>query len=356
MNKYEWDICISGTRMHPIEVYRGSFVIDRNGEKYFRSLGADQAFYTGPWGIFGSTMNSTEEWPLPTELSVIWFSYTEMKFYGGNFTLPYSEIKELFDNGVLKRSVKDGVQIRKYDNFLIGLAPGGMVVVWACGAFYLKEITRFQAEEVKLTLKEFRPTRANETLEGFTQSRMTNAPYAVEYCAEHGVEKELFERYMERFKTGFIINLEDKTYNKLNCFDVQFANGERLPFFPEDKEFSERGDYGSVKYIGMEWIHTSYGEKKEMQAYVCIKKEEFLRIYNEAWGTDHNKPIDVVVNIGKLNNSIEIYLTDGVNRYDYNMEYVQAEIWETESGKVLYRSPNYVYGKDGDTVWDNNSD
>lgn len=358
MKKYEWDILISGSVMHPIEVYEGSFVYMDGREKNFRSLGAGSGMYTSYWSSPGGTMNHTEAFPLPTELSIAWFSYTEAKFYGGNFELPYEKIVDLFKNEELKTIRQEKLYKDKYDNFRIGLAPGGLVVVWAGGAHYLKEIAHFQANEVQVTMEEFHPEITDMTLSEYAIYLYEDHTHIVDNLAQHGIESEkaLFKRYMERYSTGFKVNFGDKGSNQISSFSVQFANGECLPFFPEDKVFSERGDYGSMKYFVVDWYHIDqYGKRSELQANVCIKKEEFLRIYEQAWGADHNKAVDVIVNIAKDNKGIEIYLTDGTNRYDFDMEFVQTEIWNTNTSKILHRSSNYII-KEEDFTWDNYSD
>lgn len=357
MNKYEWNIYVSGSKNHPIEVHRGSFVYKSGSEKRFRSLGAG-GMYESYWSSDGSTMNSTKLYPLPSELSVVWFSYSEGKFYGGNFEFPYDKIVKMFKNEELKTVRMNKLYIDKYACFNVGFAPGGLVVVWASNVGYLKEVAHFQAREVEVTLEEFNPTYNATTIEEYTTKRMVNAPYAVEYLKEHTLDSEraLFRRYMERFNTGFKVYFEDNSHNKIVSFNVQFANGERLPFFPEDKIFSERGAYASMKYFEVDWYYTDpYGKRSTLQANVCIKKEEFLRIYEAAWGDNPNKAVDVVVNISKDNKGIEIYLTDGVNRYDFDKEFIQTEIWNIETQDILKRSSNYIK-RQYDFTWDDYSD
>ena len=352
-NRYEWDICISGSKNHPSEVYRGSFVLDDGFNKEFRSLGGGGRMYEGYWSSPGNTMTSADRYPLPIELSVIWFSFTEAKFYGGNFELPYGKIVDLFqENSQIRKSDGIGLSLR------VGFAPGGLVTVWASCGPYLANVAHFQGKEMEVTLEEFRPTYNAKTIEEFVKKRMTNAPYAVEYLKTHTIDSEiaLFKRYMERFNTGFKVSFASPQVNKISNFNVQFANGERLPFFPEDSFFSERREYASMKYFEVNWHHTdSYGKRSELQANVCIKREEFLRIYQEAWGGDHTKAVDVMVNISADNKGIEIYLTDGVNRYDFDKEFIQTEIWNTKTQNILRRSSNYIR-REYDFTWDDYSD
>ena len=359
MNKYEWSIYISGSKMHPVEVYGGSFVYMDGREKNFRSLGGGARMFTGYWSSPGNTMNSTKEFPLPTELSVAWFSYTEAKFYGGNFELPYDKILCLFKNEELKTIRGDKLFKEKYRNFRVGFAPGGLVVIWASGSGYVKEVAHFKAEEVQIDLKELSPTTRRTSISDYAQYYLSEFSYIDDYLSEHSLDSEiaLFERYMARYNTGFKVAFVDNTKNKISSFNVQFANGERLPFFPEDQVFSERGNYASMKYFEVDWIHfNSNGGREELQANVCIKKEEFLRIYDQAWGSDHSKAVDVIVNIAKDNKGIEIYLTDGVNRYDFDMEFVQAAGYNYTTEKLLFRTDNYNGRKDEKFTWDNYSD
>lgn len=355
-NKYEWDICISGSKNHPIEVYRGSFVLDDGFNKEFRSLGGGGRMYEGYWSSPGNTMTSADRYPLPTELSVIWFSFTEVKFYGGNFELPYGKIVDLFqENSQIRKSDGIGLSLR------VGFAPGGLVTVWASCGPYLAEIYHFQAKEVEVTFEEFQPNVTDVSVSEYVKVCLSDDYlfYLRKYLTTHTIDSEiaLFKRYMKRFNTGFKVSLASPQVNKISNFNVQFANGERLPFFPDDSFFSERGEYASMKYFEVNWHHTdSYGKRSELQANVCIKREEFLRIYQEAWGGDHTKAVDVMVNISADNKGIEIYLTDGVNRYDFDKEFIQAAGYNYTTKKLLFRSSNYDGTKEHKFTWDDYSD
>jgi hypothetical protein len=92
--------------------------------------------------------------PIPDHLSIAWFSNTENKFYEGEFELPQKKIYDLFKEGYLIYSIPiindNGKALLHKETFTaitVGLAPKGMVVVWASGQNKV-EIGRYQGKEI----------------------------------------------------------------------------------------------------------------------------------------------------------------------------------------------------------------
>jgi len=91
---------------------------------------------------------------MPDSLHIAWFSNTENKFYEGYFKMPQEKLYHLFKEGYMIYSIpienEDGKAILHKETFsaiTVGLAPKGMVVVWASGQNKI-EIGRYQAQEV----------------------------------------------------------------------------------------------------------------------------------------------------------------------------------------------------------------
>ena len=91
---------------------------------------------------------------MPDSLHIAWFSNTENKFYEGNFKMPQEKLYTLFKNGYLVYGQRpegtDGKEDLHKETFraiTVGIAPKGMVVVWASGQNKI-EIGRYQGQEV----------------------------------------------------------------------------------------------------------------------------------------------------------------------------------------------------------------
>lgn len=126
---------------------------------------------------------------MPDSLKIAWYSLTENKFYKGSFKMPQEKIYKLFKDGYLiygidtKKLVYEGYNKKElhketFSALTVGLAPKGMVVVWASGQNKI-EIARFQAEEVpegpeadkmweQITYLKDRPLAVKQQMASFT--------------------------------------------------------------------------------------------------------------------------------------------------------------------------------------------
>ena len=90
--KYEYNITVSGSKLYPVQVYRG--FLGTPNSSYSLAAGGQ---YESPWGSNCSTMNTWEMRYVPTHLSVVWFSMVETKFYAANVELPPEKIRSLLE-------------------------------------------------------------------------------------------------------------------------------------------------------------------------------------------------------------------------------------------------------------------
>jgi len=85
--------------------------------------------------------------PLPTSLSIVFFSYLENQFYRGRFTLPYETMLRLFRAGHYSHKVNKHIT---YNTIVVGVAPGGVVAVWLQSLDKTTEVFFGQAEKADL--------------------------------------------------------------------------------------------------------------------------------------------------------------------------------------------------------------
>lgn len=145
--KFKWTGTISAPQEYPIEVYSGAIISDDFTYAFDAIWGTQN---TG-WGENGGLMNvSEEQMEIPHQLEFTWYSLAEEKFYTGKWDLDYKKIYSLFKEGF--KSYHSGKYITKtYDEFIIGLAPKGRVVLWAMGEKEQREIGVFQAHDTIIT-------------------------------------------------------------------------------------------------------------------------------------------------------------------------------------------------------------
>jgi len=144
MDKYKWLPTECAPKNYPVRILKGDLIYE-NGESIFIP---DNRIVNNGWGEIGSTLLVGDEIkPIPHKLTITWFSYTEDKFYQGNFDLPYDKITTLFKNGFVRLDNNAHVT---YDRIVIGLAPGGVVTIWLNGSGASTEVIQLKANETEI--------------------------------------------------------------------------------------------------------------------------------------------------------------------------------------------------------------
>ena len=142
--EYEWGIAVNTPIGYPIRFYAamvgGTPIV---GELYTEKEEPD-------WGnAFGYESTSMDK--LPKSVDMVWLSYKEDCFYRLKTAIDYEKIEKLFREGYKERVPNGEVRHTTYDTVVVGIAPGGVVVLWV-GRGYKKntEIGRYQAEKIDL--------------------------------------------------------------------------------------------------------------------------------------------------------------------------------------------------------------
>lgn len=101
------------------------------------------------WGETGLTsLGIGGPQPLPFCLLITWYSLAEDRFYSGRLELPAPRLQQLFETGF--RHPATGKQAT-WDTLLLGVAPGGRVVLWVTGGGLTVEVCRVLAPEAKIS-------------------------------------------------------------------------------------------------------------------------------------------------------------------------------------------------------------
>lgn len=143
--EYEWGISVNAPIGYPIHVYAG-----RVGPEYIMS---DLWCSTEEpdWGsAYVNEGNDPKE--LPKDIDIVWFSFIENCFYNLQASLDYEKIEKLFKEGFEQRIRYGELHHTTYNGLVVGLAPGGTVVVWVGKGYSpITEVGRFQASQIYLT-------------------------------------------------------------------------------------------------------------------------------------------------------------------------------------------------------------
>ncbi|MCL5246517.1 DUF2931 family protein [Cellulophaga sp. 20_2_10] len=140
-----YSLSISVAEHHPI---MGKFEFITENKNQSITISEDYKEDDAYWGF--ASGSQFKNLPPPYTLSCHWVSLRERKIYKGTFELPHKTIDSLFKlekSKMNKFTPYNGPHAYGY-NFGVGIAPGGMVTVWASGNHYFqKEIATYQAKE-----------------------------------------------------------------------------------------------------------------------------------------------------------------------------------------------------------------
>ena len=246
--KFDWQATESAPINYPMRIIGGSLGYhDDSGSLYVPTGSSiDHGWGTGRSShITGPTLK-----PLPKALTITFFSFTENQFYRGRFDLPYERILKMFQDGYESPRRKNRGDIITYNAAVVGVAPGGAVVVWLKGMDKTTEVFFGQAEKFEgkwssltsathITREQYIQEVIQESLSPMTASGPDkNSPQTAAALAalkKNGVPFGLWNTYLTRYAwqplfTG--IELEDRLIS-----DVKYFNGERdylyYPLKPE---------------------------------------------------------------------------------------------------------------------------
>ena len=142
--EYEWGVAVNTPIGYPIRFYAGRVGgMSIIGELYSKLREPD-------WGnAFGYESTSMDK--LPKSVDMVWLSYKEDCFYRLKTAIDYEKVAKLFKEGFDERFSNGKMNHTTYNTVVVGIAPGGVVVLWVGkGYFPIKEIGRYQAEKIAL--------------------------------------------------------------------------------------------------------------------------------------------------------------------------------------------------------------
>ena len=142
--EYEWGVAVNAPIGYPIRFYAalvGSTPIVR--ELYSKTR---EPVWGNAYGYESQSMGY-----LPASVDMVWLSYKEDCFYRLKTAIDYEKIAKLFREGYEERLPNGEVKHTTYNTIVVGIAPGGVVVLWAGNAYFkITEIGRYQAEKIDL--------------------------------------------------------------------------------------------------------------------------------------------------------------------------------------------------------------
>jgi hypothetical protein len=167
------------------------------------------------WGEVGSLRIIGEpRKPVPHRLSVVWFSFTEDRFFGGGLELPRAELTQLFVGGFEEPLTRTRAT---WSNIIVGMGVGGWVNVWLAGSGLVHEVAGGRLEP---TEREWSEVIDNPAIEraAFVRAKLAArlSKAEVERLAKQGPRPATFPRFPWRIAVSGVqvpLHMFVRTFN-----------------------------------------------------------------------------------------------------------------------------------------------
>lgn len=268
---YAWDASPTAPKGYPVQVYKGRFT-DARGQATTIPNGH---YLQDGWGASLITWIADDDTkPLPQQLELTWFSFAENKFYTGVFTLPQQQVAGLFEAGYYNKRKKE-----TYDRFVVGMAPGGMVVVWLRGQNQV-ELARFQAKETEVDWDDFyyksvggnsygKADRARDVKE--EQQKLSDE--VKQQMSKGTLSPALWDNYRKKYKWTIVTDKGDQ----LEDYSIKYWNGEQERL-PGNKQLLQ--DASVTKPLPKE-VSLFFERDKKVRIDIAWDEAELMRLFRE---------------------------------------------------------------------------
>ena len=283
---------VCAPKLYPVEVYRGDFYTEDDWLPIPNGGRVEDG-----WGDNG--MNMSRSGIIPIGFKITYFSYVENKFYTGDFKLPSDRILFLFKKGFIDYMTK---KHGTYDAMIVGMAPGGVLVVWMQGYDKQVEIGRFQATETTMNWESFKRNSINIRDE-FVAKTLERRTEALENFKKNGLMLGLWDSY--RVKYNWRPKFEFPEGSKVEGIDLKMYNGEFIFFWGDDlvkNEFQSRALTWRIYLLWADETGQDFG------ADIDFDEAEIFEAYKQIYRNDKEQNAELVIKYNDTRTSLEIYL------------------------------------------------
>lgn len=310
--KYAWTPTESSPLLYPMNIYKGQLYLEDGSSVYIPCSGIS---HTG-WGYSGSSHTQGDDLKaVPVKLEVTWASFLENKFYTGSWELPVDKIKKLFKEGTVNwRNNEKGT----YSSVVVGLAPGGVAVVWMYGNDQQIEIGRYQAKETQVSMKDYVPGNPTITQKEYFDMS-ASAPEAYENMKKNGIPFGIWDTYRKKYNWRTGIEISNHTLKNVT---MEMYNGEMETLFNETiakNPFKERAVPRLLSFV--------FEDKNGKQTVFEVRyfnEEEIFSLFEKAEG---NQPIEILLQMNEDLSNRKLVLKQGDK--EFPIQKIDADnMWE----------------------------
>ena len=271
---YSWYPSESAPYLYPTTIHVGYFGMPDKSTVYIPS----KSVVGNSWGLGQSWHVVGEDYkPLPEAIEIVWLSFTENKFYFVSEWLPKEKLKSLFDEVWINYQ---GNECR-YDALVVGMAPYGMIQIWAAGDARRTEVCCLHGAEVSVPMSEFRPNAVISQDEYV--KKIQKYPRIMENLKNNGLpDSLLYENYRKRFDYHIVPQIEMENVD-LKSIEITYFNGEYDNILWERLEENSCSMQARPRKIDVGW---NVGEDGYF-ARILFDEQAILSLFEKAFGSDY---------------------------------------------------------------------
>ena len=288
--EYASGIC--APELYPVRVHKGDFYTADDWLPIPKG-----GIVEDGWGDNG--MNMGRSGIIPSGFRITYFSFMENKFYKGDFALPVDRIRSLFKEGMIGYRSK---RYSTYDAMIVGMASGGVLVVWMQGVDKQVEIGRYQATETDVDWKIFNgPNGSNR--EKYVNATINDSPEAKANFQKNGLMLGLWDTY--RVKYSWRPKFEFPEGCIAETIRLKMFNGEYELVWGDSlikNSFEKRAITYKAHTLWIDETGQNYG------AHIDFDEAEIFEAYNLIYRDDKEQNAELVIKYNDTRSSLEIYL------------------------------------------------
>jgi len=275
------------------------------------------AMENGSWTKTTGAVLNDEYHPVPDSLYVRWFSVSEDKFYEGTFKMPSEIIKKHFDEIWLTyaspRIKSQAAKHERFEDLIVGVTPGGGVMVWMKSQSQQIEIGCYQAKEIQMDWDKFAGLNgfgAGTTRQAYSTRRKVDVTLHIPFGRA--------EKYRAKFiwKCGF----EANSNLFITSYELYFYNGEMENLYRNYKdginEFKERAVPSRLNFIVQE------KDKKLYNFEIYFNEDDIYKAFHTIC-TTKNTEARLVLQLDKDHKVSKIALRNKTHEFVLNPKKVQ---------------------------------
>lgn len=295
--EFSWAPGADAPRVYPAEIIRAYFY---KGDQLALIPGGSVVNDT--WGSYGRQMGGGSF--IPEGLKITFLSFVENKFYTGDFKLPSDTILHYFQKGYVEYRTKKKVT---YGSILVGMAPGGVVVVWLAGdSNHQVEIGRYQATETQVDMKQVNPSGERDR-DVYVKAIIDSRQEVVENLKENGIQFGLHDSYRAKYTWRPQIFLPEGAHVKF--VELEMFNAEKEMLFDEEWKKNEYTKRAIPKEVGMVWVDKD-GKEYGAVIYLNWNEPETFEAFKQIYQKDRETKADLVIKLfqNKKLDAFKVYL------------------------------------------------